>query len=613
MRLKLGVVFFLWSISLAAQRHKQVEYFYDDSHKVLKERFYILPKDKFVVDSSYWSFFQNGHLKSKGNFRRGLAHGEWEYFYESGNLRMKGLMLGDLPNGYWRYYFETGGIQKEGRYTNNKPEGEWKFYYENGELKSKGSYLEGLRDGPWFFYYESGGFKAQADLKQDKGPYIEYYPDGTTVKSRGFLDAGRSNGQWQYYYPDGTLQAEGLEKDGQKEGAWKFYHSNGKLSSSGTYAYGKQTGRWRYFHDNEQLQTEGDFDQDKKDGYWKLYSRNGAFIGEGQYIKGDGIYREYYENGKLKAEGNVLNNMNEGEWRYYYESGELEGICYFSQGSGNYTGYYKSGTKKTEGRIENGVKVGSWSLYNDDGTFAGYYSSFYEYDGPGLIKPDTLIANTPEIKDTVKTSKKAGSVSKKNSIYYFTPRLNEFRSYILSANPLAVVNNQFLVSAEYYYQERLGYELGLIYLRDPFFKNHNNLPLNKVSANGFEVYLRQKFYHRDEDRGMLYFAHEIRYGKLDNRVQTIDTTISQTQVMELGLNQWTAEYSILIGDRFLRDAKKPGWTLDVYAGIGIGYRSSANSWSEDNVYYSRLFGGVNQNKITVPFRFGFTFGYLFKR
>ncbi len=616
--MKYYILFFLTFIFFIPHlhgQHIQVQTWYDQKKTLLKEDYFVKSSNTTVLDSLYVSYYQNGRVKSRGHYTQGKANGIWEYFYENGNPKMKGELKDNINQGYWTYYYENGGINMEGEVIKDQREGQWKFYYENGNIKSEGLYRKNLKNGPWKYYYEDSKSKGTAYFQDDKGKFMEFYPDGT-IKSKGEIANGKSNGLWKYYFDDGSLKSEGYEKNGQKEGMWKFYHKNGTVSSEGIFEKGLPEGNWKYFYENGALSSVGDQKEGKKDGYWKLYYNNGNFKGEGNFVRGEGPYKEYYENGKLKIEGQVKNDKSEGPWKYYYENGKLEGSCYFNQGEGYYTGYYESGNKKMEGRIVDGNKVGIWTLYNEDGNLAGYYRTYYENDLPVFreikdsldkVKGDTV---TPSNKPRLKIPRKRSR--------YFTPKVNEYHGFILAIGPFGVAKkliignhpNAIPFSVEYYFQERLGYELGYVLIRDPFFKSSQEY--NVLYKRGNAFYLRQKFYQRDRDNGMLYFGHEIRYSKIDNTVNKTgfpDTTHSRG----VTLSQSIVEYSILVGDRLSKDARKKGWTVDVFAGIGIGYRFISRNWNPSLENYEKDFLSVKGTGITIPFRFGVNIGYSLKK
>ena len=492
----------------------------------------------------------------------------------------------------------------EGEVKKGQKVGEWKLYYENGNIKSIGVYENSKKEGVWRYFYEDGTYKAMATFKNDEGEYKEYYPSGN-LKSEGRILNGQSNGLWKYYYEEGQLKAEGEERNGLKEGHWKYYYPNGKPASEGSYVQGKEVGTWKYYHENGNVSAEGDTKEGQKDGYWKLYYKDGTFKGEGNFKEGDGPYKEYYESGKLKIEGDVKKGKNDGDWKYYYESGSLEGKCYFTDGKGHYTGYYENGNAKMEGMIEDGNKVGIWKLYNEKGQLAGYYKTYYENEVPVFQKVEDVPKDTLKADSTKPTDKVSKHLPKKRSRHYVA-KVNEYKDFIVNVQPFGLLRNQLTASLEYYFQERLGFEAGLTLHRNPFFKTFNNLPNNAVFRKGYGAFIRQKLYQKDKDNGMFYWAQELRFTSIDYYVNTSDST---------GASLWHSrenlyEFSFLFGDRLLRDARKKGWSIDIFGGLGIGYRDITRNYNRDPEK-DALFIGLKTRSLTLPLRFGISIGYLF--
>ncbi len=593
------------------QQYQRVQTFYDYNKKNVQEEFYVLKKNIQVRDSSYKSYYQNKQLKSAGTYKKNKADGSWEFFYENGNRKMAGSMVAGEKEGVWKYYFENGNISMEGISIASKKEGTWRYYFENGKIRSEGDFLNDKRNGSWSYYYEDGLLKAMATYVNDKGSYMELYPS-SKIKASGTIEDGKSIGVWTYYHEDGSILASGEEIDGRKIGKWIFYYPNGQIASEGEYKNGKSVGIWKYYHENGIVSAEGQMNDGNKDGSWKIYYKSGQFKGETNYVNGEGIYREYYEGGSLRTEGKIINDQHESIWNYYLENGELEGTCVYVRGKGLYKGFYPNGKAKMEGQLENGNKVGLWTLYNEDGTIAGYYKTFYENETPDLSADSAKVKVV--VADTLTASEKPKYVSPKKKSRYFTPRVNEARAWIVSSNPFYVLASSFPVSVEYYFQERLGYEIGGMVIYKPMFNNHFKLPTNTLFYKAAELYIRQKFYKKDQEYGMLYFAHELRYGYYSYENNFIDFT-QTVNLMPVHLNQIQnrIEYSFLIGDRVMFDQRHRGWTVDIYGGIGIGYRSVSNNWSGENEKYNTAFTGVFSSSIAVPFRFGFTIGYKFAK
>jgi antitoxin component YwqK of YwqJK toxin-antitoxin module len=608
----LGVIFL--TVEANAQTHQSVEMYYDAAKKVKREFFLVKRKRNATVrDSTYTSFYQNGKVKSKGNFKNDVPQGLWYYYYESGLVKSYGKLTGTIKYGDWKYYYENGNISTEGSYKEGKKEGDWKYYFEStaGILKTEGVYVNDTREGRWKFYDESGNFKAQADFHEDRGIYTEFYAGGAK-KSEGLLIDGRSIGTWKYYHDNGKLLGEGVEKDGLKEGPWIYYDKSGAITSKGNYTQGKQSGTWEYFHENGSLASKGEYSDDKKEGDWTTFNTAGKKIGEGSFKSGKGNYREFYDSGKLKIEGPIENDKNEGQWNYYYETGEKEGKCFYQQGKGKYLGYYKDGTNKMEGLLEDGHKTGIWRLYKPNGELAGLYKTYYEKDAPAFedLPLDSVIAPA---KDSLPPIEMPNMVIRKKRSRYFTPRVNEFRGYIVGANPLALLRNELPASVEIYFQERIGYEFGAAYLSKPMFKSHSYPPLNEIDYIGYQLYVRQKFYQKDQDYGMFYFAHELRYTSTVYTQHVIDTSMTPKQEVSLDQTERTIEYAVLIGDRLMKDARHKGFTLDIYIGFGIGYRMVERNWPEENKIYKNAYSSINSSAIKIPFRLGFTIGYIFPK
>jgi uncharacterized protein len=580
-------------------------------NKVPREVFYVLKKNPAILDSLYISYYHNSNINIKGYYKNNKASGPWEYYYQNGSLKMKGEFADDLYEGHWIYFYENGNKNREGSMIKGKKEGKWVYYYENGNVKNTGNYRNDSKEGIWNYYMEDGQtFKAQSVFSDDKGKYKEYYPEGK-LKSEGDIIDNRSTGIWKYYYEDGTLKAEGFEKNGQKEGMWKFYHPNGKLASEGAYENGKSKGVWKYYYENGVLSSEGQEIDGSKDGKWTLYYKNGSFRGEGEFRNGEGPYKEYYEDGKLKIEGFIKNNKNEGRWKYYYESGELEGECYFTNGSGNYIGYYPGEPRKLKikGRIENGLKTGKWEVFDEEGNVSGYIRNFHEDETPVIEPVEEVVADATPHQDSTGRRYPTWDPPRKK-LRYFKPVVNEFKGFIISSSPFAPLKSSIPINVEYYLQERLGHEFNFTYIRRPLFRDAD---LNELSRVGFSTHIRQKFYQRDQDKGMFYLGHELRYTQTKSVLNVSDTTLD-LNTRKLKGKEKLVEYCIIAGDRLVRDARRQGYSFDVFVGLGMGYRFFDRGYPHDkelDKYIVNAGQGVGNFSLAV--RLGLNVGFAISK
>lgn len=596
---------------------KKIELWYDDEFQVrkLKSVFYVLKDDVNIMHGKMISYYESGKKISEGEYIMNEPVGEWKYYFEDGNIKM----IADLKNaqeGYWKYFYENGGIKQEGKIVNNKQEGYWTYYYENGNTKSEGFYESGIKDGKWNYFFENAELKAEASYHNGNGYYKEYFMNGS-VKMEGQTVNNQSEGIWKYYYPSGKLQAEGYELHGVKNGHWDYYYENGQVSSEGNYVDGKQQDNWTYYYDNGTLSSVGSHYEGNKDGHWKLFHKDGAFKGEGVFKRGDGEYKEYYESGVLKIIGQVKNNKNSGTWQYFYPDGTVEGECDFVEGAGNYVGYYKNGSLKMKGRIEDNLKIGIWELYNKDGTLAGYYKTLYDETGKEIFKknsPNTLTSipdSSDIVQEIVKLPDYKYKPKKKSKMKWFNSKINEYEGIIVGTNPLAFVNAAFPVSVEYYYQERLGYEMEYNIIRNPFFLSDNKIPQNIVFNRGQAIDFAQRLYEPAKAYGMLYYGQRVRFKTNVFSAFAADTLPSVPLVEKISARENSIEYLLMFGNRvFNRGYSHPGFTFDIFITAGVGYRWFMKQYEETPIRKA-LFGNVPQEKIFIPYRLEFSFGYLF--
>ena len=105
--------------------------------------------------------------------------------------------------------------------------GEFKEFFEDGNLSQITTFKNGDMKNIKVFY-ENGKLKFEQNLKNRKGKYRGYYPNGK-LEVEGEVFQGDEIGLWKYYNEDGNLSSEGLYKEGKKIGEWKFYKTDGNL------------------------------------------------------------------------------------------------------------------------------------------------------------------------------------------------------------------------------------------------------------------------------------------------------------------------------------------------------------------------------------------------
>ncbi|MFK7951879.1 MAG: toxin-antitoxin system YwqK family antitoxin [Ekhidna sp.] len=591
------IVLFLTSFFSMGQIQQGKRYFDSDSSKI--QEIYHFSLSDTALNGLYESFYLNGSLQTLGWYTNNQPDSSWIYYYENGRKKAEGNYQKGEAKGNWSYYFENGNIKSTGLLKDKTKQGVWTFYFENGGEKSSGKYDQNEKTGIWNYFFEGGAIKAQALLEDGSGNYVEFFPSGAR-RMEGQNTDGKSDGEWTYYFETGEKEAVGNFQKGLRTEKWNYYHKNGELAATGQYSNGLRTGDWKYYHENGKISQSGSIVNDRKDGYWKLFYPTGELQGEVAYEKGNGDFKEYHPNGSQKSKGEIVDGVKTGKWYYYSENGDIEGEADLINGKGEYTGYYANGTVKMKGHIENDKRIGEWTLFNSDGSLAGTYTPIYEDE-----KPIFKIRESVDIVEKEQFEKPEYKF-KRRGWTYFQPRINEYRAAIIGTNPIWLLDKQIPIAIEYYMQERLGYELQIDIIRNPFFIPDSEVTPNTVYERGVKVHFRQKFYHQDQKLGMPYFGHQVSFGYTNHQLERIDPDIAQ-DVRFGNLAEQSFGYGIFVGNRWMKDPGNKGLTLDTFIGIGISKRSYNR---EDNFRsLDSFFDPVIKSSVFFPLLLGINIGF----
>jgi len=579
----------LLQLSAAAQGFTRYTW-HDAAKKNLKEVYQVKDTISNTANGTYFSYFLNGNIESKGQFMNGETSGVWEFYFETGGLKMRGILRQSSNYGLWEYYYENGNKSMEGVIQGKSKEGDWKIFYESSELKETGRFMDNKRNGFWRTYFEDGVLKGEIEYVDDAGRYTEYYHNGKKL-GEGPKSGSRSSGHWRYYTEEGTLDNEGLYEYGKKTGEWKYYFPSGKVSCVGYFTNDEPSGKWTYYFEDGKVSSSGEYLGGKRNGYWNSLNPNGTNKSEITYADGSGDYKEYYPSGKLKLKGEILDGKNNGKWIYYYEDGKKEGECDFIEGKGTYYGYYPNGTIQTKGPIENDRRVGTWELYEQDGVLSGYYKPLYE-DKDLEKQINALMAKSKAVPPATPRRTRRGFT-------YFQKRNSEYRSVIIQGNPAFMFLGTFPLGLEFYNQERLGHEFAFEGIRNPFFISDSEVQDGKQYQRGYAVSIRQKFYNESRF-GMWYFGHNLRFTNVTHFVNIVN------QYSPVSASELRYEYGLLLGNRLMKRNDGDGITIDAFIGYAVGYRMV-----EYDPLLKSTFENLKQDKFSGVFQFGLNFGYSF--
>ena len=92
------------------------------------------------------TYYENGNIKSEGNYINGKIEGEFKHYFENGNIEFIINYKNGNLSGEAKEYYENGNIKYISNYENDVLEGEFISYNMNGDIEKKGTYKNRLID-----------------------------------------------------------------------------------------------------------------------------------------------------------------------------------------------------------------------------------------------------------------------------------------------------------------------------------------------------------------------------------------------------------------------------------------------------------------------------------
>ena len=380
-------------------------------------------KDRWQ-DSTWTSFFPNGHISSRGNYGEGSWHawkeGEWTYWYENDSIHSKGTYGRGVEKGVWSYYhpngqlirtMEGGDFMNRGHYEEaldssgvRTLKGGFGFlteYHQNGRPGSV-IHVSDFHKDTVLAFYTSGRRRDRMVYMTDSTRNV-WWNEGTVLDawdSTGLQTLNEGSGFRWTASDDGERRSRIRYAAGLKHGDSEQYDHRGRLRQLDCYDHGDWTGRVIYFNNGKRY-TDFDcfnapwFGLDEEIRWW--YNGNLR-----RYDNGDSVV-EYYSTGQLRCigfypsrdstirtdpnrdyvlmgsttgSGSVWSTSKEDDWvRSYYASGSLSSEVVWRDSCSCLirTEFYPSGRPHWIGRVYYGELELSPVDPEGDTFFIGYH------------------------------------------------------------------------------------------------------------------------------------------------------------------------------------------------------------------------------------------------
>jgi antitoxin component YwqK of YwqJK toxin-antitoxin module len=148
----------------AKSEYAQAKLLYEDGQIAARGVFFNSMKDSIWL---YYSYYDHS-LTASESYNKGSRHGMMISYYNNGDISEKLEWKNDLKDGIWEQYYNGGVLKMKGNYAANKLEGDFFVYDENGKPYLKGNYTNDRRQGKWTFFNADGTVEAALEYVNGK-------------------------------------------------------------------------------------------------------------------------------------------------------------------------------------------------------------------------------------------------------------------------------------------------------------------------------------------------------------------------------------------------------------------------------------------------------------
>lgn len=125
-------------------------------------------------DGNYTEYTRTGDIIAQGTFADGERNGMWKV--TTGDNSEEGEYLLGLRNGEWKSFYPDGKLRFKGNYRQGNPDGHHVVYYGNGRTKEDMFYRNGFRTRTWKKYNELGEIILSITYRDDVETSINGVP-----------------------------------------------------------------------------------------------------------------------------------------------------------------------------------------------------------------------------------------------------------------------------------------------------------------------------------------------------------------------------------------------------------------------------------------------------
>ena len=183
--------------------------------------------------------YDNGGVKTEGNYVNGVRNGDWAEY---------------LEEVWWYDYGEDGEANTKDTLENNNRWDSVEVVIPDfkPKLKVQGKYINGNRDGIWTEYYEDG--KRKTELNYSNGKFNElqsyWHPNGNKIEEKNYINGKQEGFLTKFFEETGIKKEESYFIDGVQQGLWTEWFGDGQKKRERNFSNGERDSIWTAWYEN---------------------------------------------------------------------------------------------------------------------------------------------------------------------------------------------------------------------------------------------------------------------------------------------------------------------------------------------------------------------------
>lgn len=148
-----------------------------------------------------------------------------------------------FKTGEWITWFENGAMLSRGEFRDNERHGPWTFWFQSRKKRAQLTYEEGRPVGLSTSWHPNGQKSEERFYSEGEQRAVRWYENGQKANEgvlRGADDRPLMHGLWTSWYENGQKRSEATFADGKLNGVQTLWDEQGAVTERTTWKNGEQ-------------------------------------------------------------------------------------------------------------------------------------------------------------------------------------------------------------------------------------------------------------------------------------------------------------------------------------------------------------------------------------